>query len=399
MQASAPYVLEERLMKQRRLSTIVWKVLAALFAVAVASGPAFAQIGYVRSDGINSVVYQGSDQHVYELYLLGNQWQLGDLTYLTGAPLAYSVPQPYVRSDNVSSVVYAGADGHIYEIYLWGGTWYYGDLTAISGAPLGADPHPYVRADQINSIVYVGQNQHIYEIYLYGGWHWGDLTAVSGAPPIFNGLHPYVSSNKISSVLYVAGDGHSGSLHQIYEIYLGRRGWSYANLTALAGAPDANAVPFVTPHPFVRSDGVDSIVYPRGAQAGWPIFELYPQAGAWHYDNLSDLSQAPLGNWNLNPYVRSDGISAVVYSGGTVALGGDGHLRELFYDFGGWHFDDLTDQAGAPLVDTNYDPHPYVRADGLNAVLYWSSGHVIELYWSPAYTSWQYEDLTAQAGG
>jgi len=51
------------------------------------------------------------------------------------------------------------------------------------------------------------------------------------------------------------------------------------------------------------------------------------------------------------------------------------------------------------MYSEDLDPHSYVRCDGLNAVLYWSGGHVIELYWSPVYTSWQFEDLTAQTGG
>ena len=131
--------------------------------------------GYARSDGTNSVVYRGTNNHIYELYLSGGTWNFGDLSGNAhdlsdhvGAPDALGDPAGYVRSDRTNSVVYRGANNHIYELYLSDGPpWKDGDLCLISGAPdaLG-DPAGYARSDGTNSVVYRGPNNHIYELFL-----------------------------------------------------------------------------------------------------------------------------------------------------------------------------------------------------------------------------------------
>ena len=131
--------------------------------------------GYARSDGTNSVVYRGTNNHIYELYLSGGTWLFGDLSGNArdlsgnvGAPDALGDPAGYARSDGTNSVVYRGANNHIYELYLSGDPpWKYGDLCLISGAPdaLG-DPAGYACSDRTNSVVYRGANDHIYELFL-----------------------------------------------------------------------------------------------------------------------------------------------------------------------------------------------------------------------------------------
>jgi hypothetical protein len=225
---------------------------------------------YVRSDGVNSVVYEGDDQHIWELYLSGAQgWKIGDLTGQTGAPLAdkgtssddAGRPAAYVRSDGFNAVVYRGKDKHIYEISLpLGGAWKYGDLTAQAGAPLAKwGPVAYRRFDKVNSVLYVGTNNHIYELYLpYGAqvWKYGDLTAQTGAPPTGSQSLPaaYVRSDYTNSVVYVGADNH------VYEIYLrgGTLAWKYGDLTGQTGAPLAA---YRSPAAYVRGDKFNSVVY------------------------------------------------------------------------------------------------------------------------------------------
>jgi hypothetical protein len=191
---------------------------------------------YVRSDGVNAVVYKGLDNHIYELALYPDGWGVGDLTAQVGAPLADFGPAPYVRSDGFSAVVYKGFDNHIYELALYPDGWGVGDLTAQFGAPPSAGtPTPYVRSDGFNAVVYSGSNGHIYELGLYAdGWHAGDLTAQAGAPLPYGGFigTPYVRGDGINAVVYTGQNGH------IYELYLYPRDgrWHYEDLTALAGS-------------------------------------------------------------------------------------------------------------------------------------------------------------------
>ena len=143
---------------------------------------------FTRSDGWSVVVYRGTDNHVHELGLAvgTSSWQLGDLTQLTGAVAAASDPAPYDRSDSWSTVIYRGTDNHVYELGLApsSSTWQVGDLTQITGAALATNtPSGYVRADGISAINYTTSDNHIHELSLQSaGWQDGDLTALAGGP-------------------------------------------------------------------------------------------------------------------------------------------------------------------------------------------------------------------------
>ena len=83
-------------------------------------------------------MYRGSDNHIHELFLFngGSAWGTGDLTAAAGATPTAGDPAAYVRSDGVNAVVYRGSDNHIHELFLLNGgsAWGTGDLTAATGA-------------------------------------------------------------------------------------------------------------------------------------------------------------------------------------------------------------------------------------------------------------------------
>jgi len=275
---------------------------------------AFSQpMAFRRSDGVSMIVYRGTDNHVHSIYLelqrQGNTWQevwhWADLSAITGSPPAASHPYGYVRSDGISTVVYTGTDGHIHDLRLEG-SWIWADLTAIAGAPAAASrPIGYVRGDGINAIVYTGvaaQGGRIFELRLDDGWKWADLTALSGAPRPMSGLSTYVRSDGISTINYTGYDGH------IHDLRL-ETGWIWADLTAISGAPGTGNRPFG----YVRSDGINAIVYATsGADAG-RVYELRLDNG-WKYYELTSVLNAIRGSWPVG-YVRADGISTVVYLG------------------------------------------------------------------------------------
>jgi len=184
--------------------------------------------GYVRSDGTNMVVYRGTNNHIYALYLpKGGSWNYADLTQAptgaTGAPAASGDPAGCARSDRTNSVVYRGTNNHIYALYLEGDLWHYADLTDLTGgedttgAPAASgDPAGYAHSDGTNSVVYRGEDKHIYELYKSGdSWRYYDLTILSAAPVGASG-NPvgYVRSDGKSSVVYRGEDKH------IYELIL-----------------------------------------------------------------------------------------------------------------------------------------------------------------------------------
>jgi hypothetical protein len=275
---------------------------------------AFSQpMAFRRSDGVSMVVYRGTDQHIHSIYLeirrQGNTWQevwhAADLSAITGSPPAASHPYGYVRSDGISTVLYTGTDGHVHELWL-SGVWSWADLTAISGAPAaGSRPIGYVRADRINAVVYTGagaQGNRIYELRLDDGWKWADLTALSGAPPAMSGLTAYVRSDGISTINYTGYDGH------IHDVRL-QTGWIWSDLTAISGAPGTGNRPFS----YVRKDGINAILYATSGSDAGRVYELRLDNG-WEFYELTSVPNAVRGYWPVG-YVRADGISTVVYLG------------------------------------------------------------------------------------
>jgi hypothetical protein len=373
--------------------TAIGKLSALVCSMLVWSCSAFAQvspspIGYVRSDGVNAVVYQGPDRHIYELALYPGGWDRTDLTTLAGAPLVLSdvdVPAPYVRSDGVSAVVYRGPDYEIFELELLADGWHVQNLLRPSGFPVAiSSPRGYVRSDGFNAVVYVGYGDHVYEFALYAdGWHLGDLSAQFGAPSAGPpNVWPYVRSDGFNAVVYF------GAARHIYELGLYGDGWHAQDLTAYAGAPSA----YSRTVPYVRSDGFNAVLY---YDRDGHIYELGLYGDGWHAQDLTAYAGAPLAYFDGGPapYVRSDGFNAVVYNGLN-----DGHVYELSLYADGWRAGDLSALSGAPPARLNCPPAPYVRSDGFNVVVYaGNDGHIYELALYP--DGWYVGDLTAAAGG
>jgi hypothetical protein len=122
--------------------------------------------GFVRADGIASVVYVAEDQLVHELSLVDGRWQAAALSETAGAPKAFDkgVLMGYVRGDGVTAVVYRGIDSHVHELALTGGRWQQTDLSAAAGTPTGGFPFGYVRADGSSGIVYAADDGSLHHL-------------------------------------------------------------------------------------------------------------------------------------------------------------------------------------------------------------------------------------------
>jgi hypothetical protein len=310
-------------------------------APSLAAGPS----GYVTPlDSTLRVVFCGADAHLHEIRLVpGSGWSYDDLTVHASAPLAAGSPRGYVSPfDHVPRVVYRGDDGHVHEISLnRAGVWSTGDLSALLGAPDAVgDPSEYVTPlDRTARVVFRGADGHIHEISLApgAGWSYGDLTAHSGAPDAAGNPWGYVSlRDETPRVVFRRADGH------IHEISLAPHGWSAKDLIEITGAMAASG----DPHAYVSSAGTCRVVY-RAVDGHVHEISLAP-GGGWATDVLSALAGAPVAAGDPFGYVTPlDRTSRVVYRGG------DRHLHELSLAQGGtWSTADLTAVTGAPAAAT-----------------------------------------------
>jgi hypothetical protein len=314
-----------------------------------------APMAFRRNDGVSMVVYRGVDDHIYTLYLeldwqaSGWQeiWHWADLTAITSAPVAASDPYGYVRGDGVSTVIYTSSDGHINELRLES-VWIWADLTVIPSSPaarLNSTPVAYVRADGVSTIVYrAASNNHICELRLEDTWQWGDLTAISGATLPYSDLSAYLRSDGVSAVVYTGTDYH------VHEIWLGTA-WTWADLTLITGAPTTL---YNKPHGYVRSDGINAVVYSHYSTYYdfGKIYELRLDDGWKSYELTSVTVSTYYGSCPMG-FVRADGVSSVIY--GDL----ESHADEIRLEADGWHWADLTYiSGGANLISC---PFPYNR--------------------------------------
>ncbi|HXU61245.1 MAG TPA: trypsin-like serine protease [Polyangia bacterium] len=201
--------------------------------------PVLTATGYVRADGLDAVVYAGTNSHIIELSRNGSQWSSTDLTAGTGAPLAAGVPRPYTRADGYSAVVYRTTGSHVQEIFLaaGGAAWGIADLTAASGCVNdSSEPAPFVRIDNTNEVLFLASNQHVYELGLApgAGWACHDLTSISGAPTATTVPNGFVGADRVNYITFSASTGHIWRLDNNAAT---PSAWGKQDLTALVGGP------------------------------------------------------------------------------------------------------------------------------------------------------------------
>ena len=209
--------------------------------VATGSGDPAAYV--FRAQGTEHVVYRGFDNHVHELRKDASGWHHGDLTAMTGAPVAAGDPAGYVfDAQGTQHVMYRSGDGHVHELW-WDATngWGSGDLTAVTGAPAAAgDPAAYVfDAEGSQHVIYRAGNGHLYELWWTAtqGWNQGDLTAAAGSPPAAGDPGAYAfRAEGTQHVVYRTADGH---LHEMW--WRPGPGNHDGDLTIAARPPKPNA--------------------------------------------------------------------------------------------------------------------------------------------------------------
>jgi hypothetical protein len=153
----------------------------------------------------------------------------------------------------------------------------------------------------------------------------------------------------------------------------------------------------------VRSDGTSAVVY-CGAEGDVHEISRGDLNGTWaHWDltSIINASGVAAGSPNYAPscaggdpfaYVRADGLNAIVYRGA------DSHIHELALSHGAaWAASDLSALAGAAPAAGS--PRAYSRSDGVSSVVYRGTDqHIHEIYLNAWDAGWLTADLTSLAG-
>jgi hypothetical protein len=117
---------------------------------------------YITPDRIQRIVYRGNDAHIHELRLEGS-WIQADLSAIViDNPPAFPAagdPFAYVAPDGIPTVIYVGTDQHIHHIRLDPSGWIQADLSAIvtdnpPAFPALNDPFAYITPDGIQRLLY-----------------------------------------------------------------------------------------------------------------------------------------------------------------------------------------------------------------------------------------------------
>ena len=125
--------------------------------------------------GLNLVVYRGEDGHIHDIY-----WRIDtpvepevrpeNLSGTAGTPPALGDPVAYyTAANNTTQVTYRGVDNHIYDLWCVGDQRIQGrDLSAAAGAPdtvAVSDPAAFYSAgDNTKHVIYREANDHLYEL-------------------------------------------------------------------------------------------------------------------------------------------------------------------------------------------------------------------------------------------
>jgi len=258
-----------------------------------------------------------------------------------GGLLDRTIPSGYVRHDGVAAYLYIDTFKHIHEVTAGGGNVDLFNAYALNAplpyVPLAepfsgyffppGDVFGYVRSDNVSAIVYTAQGGDVIELRSNFGsqppWLVTDLTMVSGA----------TARAAVNATPYVRSDGwntvvYFGTETHIHELASlgGGSGWSDADLSLVTGD-----LVFATTDlsPYVRSDGYNSIVF--GSNQTMHEFAYHP-GGSWGSYVLPATTMLRGDAFFRRPsgYVRADGINAVVYQDS------NGSINELALLSNGW---------------------------------------------------------------
>lgn len=324
-------------------------------------------------DGTQHVLYVKAGGHIVDLSRDGTGWHFKDLSAATSAPPSRLDVAGYAFQ-GAQHAIYLSTAFHIEDLWWDQSGAHVEDLTALTGSPLSSDAITGYgfEAQGTQHVIYRSwPDNHIHELWSdANGWHYNDLTAVTGAALADLGGHPvgYVFEGT-QHVFY--GDWGGGHMH---ELWSDPAGWHNNDLTAATGAPPSIGGSF-TAYPFA-AQGTQHVIYKSYPLKGTHLRELWWDRGGWHTDDLTAATRVMGAPWSVSGYAfEAQGTQHVIVNGNGI--------DELWWDRSGWHLDDLSAATGAPLSGGN-GPVGYAF-QGTQHVVYVGRDdyHIHELWWGP----------------
>jgi len=330
-------------------------------------------------------------------------WNWNDVNVAAGAGSS-EVGGPEISAyvfapQGTQHVIYgSGFEGQIHELWSDSSGWHFNNLTTAAKAPaaVGGTAQAYPFNEQVTQhVVYIGNaDSDIHELWWDNhGWHHNNLTAATGVSAGL-GLGPG-EPQPAGYVLASQGTQHVNYRRNdghVIELWWDTEGWHFNDLTLAAGAtdvPNSEVVGYA-----FEAQETQHVIY-RGNDGH--IIELWWGSGGWHYHDLTSATGAPLayGEYAMGAsgYVfAAQGTQHVNY------LGEDFHIHELWWDGSGWHHHDLSNASGAGPANGNAFPVGYVFASqGTQHVNYLGpDSHIHELWWDNK--GWHHNDLTVSSG-
>lgn len=219
--------------------------------------------------------------------------------------------------------------------------------------------------------------------------NWRDVTLTAATDP--SPLAPpsgYAQADGTSSILY-SGMGQSGRT-TLYQWIQKANRWQAVDVCGSAGV---TCDPWAGARGYVRSDGISAVVYTEkvGKKRHAKEFTWNSAQQRWNHAGLNAVTNGPAVDGKPFPYVRSDKGNSIVY----CQYNGD--VREIFMVGDKWADASLRDVAkgGGPADCDVCDPYPVAVNNGQSIVVYLGIDRHIHAL-RVAGGAWFYHDLTAE---
>jgi hypothetical protein len=370
-----------------------WIIVAVCMAVLLVMAMPAATAQNCESGGFYCLVaYLDTNGHVNEAlwngFVFPGAWGNTDITTAAGGISAAnnSAMTGWLTGHTTQALYYEGSNQHIYQLYDNNGTWNNGDLTAATGNTLAASGTALtivLRPGSSWALFYIGTNQHIYQLYWNGSsLSNGDVTAAAGGPVAAtgSGLASFTTSGAGYAVLYVGTDQH------VHQIYWTGSAWSNGDVTASAGAPLAATNSSLA---LFGAHNPSYAVFNIGANQH--VYQLYWTGRFWTSGDVTAASGGPLA---VSGSALTDlGTTSPNYAAFHFATNGD--LNQLFWNGSSWSSGDLTAATGAPPA-ANGSGLASIAGSSYSLFYIGSTQNVYQIAWNGALSS---GNITSAASG
>ncbi len=191
--------------------------------------------------GADYVFYQGSDNHVKQLWWTGQRWAGADLSPMTQPVILPSRGSKFslVSEGGRLHLYYTGSDQHVDQLFWTGSAWVCQDLTVAADqtAAVKATNNSSlssVFANNLSYVYYFSPSMHIMQLAWDGShWHNFDLTFASSAKVVAaanSGLTSFNFTNGMQFVCYVDPNKH------VDQLWWNTQSWINQDLTGFSGA-------------------------------------------------------------------------------------------------------------------------------------------------------------------